>query len=422
MSLKTAVPPATAPDSGRMRATANLQLGSSLFGKLPLEIRDMIYSECWKVSGLKQHVFIRGSSLTHWPCTLASDEADERLEELQRMVQIQEVPPRSRTRALLLDEKWAARFSSPWYDHWCCEEDMKEKMFHNDGTYQGHPSHSRRTLFLPILLVCKRTYLEAHHSLYASVTLTFTDLAAAHACLALSPSTVASQLRSLAFSLVLPFDMLHQHHLRPSSAEPAGPWADICTTLSNLVRFAALRDVTIRLGLASNSAGNAYGLDGRKTGMVREINCQDLDVNAWGQVRERWVLSAVRGMLARRLVLQLPRTEPTQRPTWVRPHSYPENNGAESESVPFRRLERYAALPPMLFRKDGRVEPRMDAPRRPSAPLFSITIDDSSEGHWGQPDRSIAGDGVRGRIRVRTTGFRQTKRAMRKLVAGIKLN
>ncbi|KAI1413932.1 hypothetical protein F5Y13DRAFT_160350 [Hypoxylon sp. FL1857] len=424
MSLKTVVSPATAPDSGRMRETANLQLGSTLFGKLPLELRDMIYSECWKASGLKQHVFIRHGSLTHWPCILASHEADARLEELQRMVQVQEVPPGSRTRTLILDDKWAARFSSPWHEHWRCEEEMKEKVFDDDGTFKGHPSRPRRTLFLPILMACKRTYLEARHSLYASLTLVFTDATAAHACLALSPSTVSAQLHSLDFSLVLPSDTLHQHRLRPSPAEPAGPWADLCTRLSDLVRFAALRDVTIRLGLPSTSACNAHGVDRRKTGCVHEIYPRDLDVNTWLQVRERWAMSAIRGMLARHLVVQLPRTEPTQRrPTWVRPYSYPENEDeTEGESVPFRRLERYAALPPMRFRSDGRVEPRMDAPRRSTAPLFSITLGDASEGDLGHPRYAGVRGRAKGRNRLKATGFLKARRGVRKLMAGLKPN
>ncbi|KAI1103817.1 hypothetical protein F4804DRAFT_332867 [Jackrogersella minutella] len=46
MSLKGVVIPSTAPDTARLRETADLQLGSTLFGRLPLEIRDIIYAEC----------------------------------------------------------------------------------------------------------------------------------------------------------------------------------------------------------------------------------------------------------------------------------------------------------------------------------------------------------------------------------------
>ncbi|OTA88856.1 hypothetical protein M434DRAFT_398873 [Hypoxylon sp. CO27-5] len=421
MSLKAIVPLATVPDTDRMRETADLQLDSIFFGKLPLEIRDIIYAECWKASGLKQHILIQGGSLTHWPCTLASQGPDERLEELRRIVQVQEVPLRSHTRALRLDDKWSARFSSPWHEHWGCEEDMRKNAFINVGTYQGRPSHPRRTLFLPILLSCKRMYLEARRSLYSSITLTFTDLAAAHAYLALSRDTVASQLRSLAFSLVLPFDTLHQHRLRSSPAEPAGSWAELCTALSNLVRFAALRDVTIRLGIASTFAGYTNSIDENKTGSIHELFRHDIDVNAWWQVRERWVLSAVRGMLARHLVLQLPRTEPTQRrPTWALPYSYPEyEDGVGSEGVPFRRLERYAALPPMRFRDDGRIEPRMDAPRCAAAPLFPITSNISPRKSWGRLGCAAARAWAKRRSRERMLGAR---RGVRELVAGFAPN
>ncbi|KAI5856736.1 hypothetical protein GGS23DRAFT_617635 [Durotheca rogersii] len=400
MSLRLGSSPVGIPDGSRMRATAHHQLGSTFFGGLPLEIRDMIYGECWAASGLRQHVFLRGGRLTHAPCVLAPGEADARLDELRRMLQARDAPRRPCARPLALGERWAARFSSPWHEHWRCEEEeAKAKATAGaeaSPARRSLPSSPRRTLFLPILLACKRTYLEARPGLYAAVCLTFTDLGAAHACLALSPATTAAQLRSLAFSLALPLDALHRHRLR----DAPGPWAELCTALSDLVRFAALREVTIRLGLAPASDEGGGGQ-------------QELELErAWWQVRERWALSAVRGMLARRLVVQLPRVEPTQRrPGWLQPYNYPDEGGGSGggvAEVPFRRLERYNALPPMRLRRDGRVEPRMDAPRSPTSPGY----------RGGRLRRSVpAAAGRDGRTRLR-----KATRGVMELVAGLGSN
>ncbi|KAI1206048.1 uncharacterized protein F4807DRAFT_243709 [Annulohypoxylon truncatum] len=413
MSLKKVVTPAIAPDTARIRETADRQLGSILFGRLPLEIRDIIYAECWKASGLEQHVFIRDGRLTHWPCTLASDEVDERLEELQRMLEAQEFQPRSRTRSLVLDDKWARRFSSPWHNHWRCEEEMDEAIA-NEGGHCYSP-RSSRTLFLPILLACKRTYLEARPSLYASLTPIFTDLSAAHAFLSLSPSTVSSQLRSLSLSLALPVETLHQHHLQTHPTDPPGPWADLCTALSNLVRFAALREVTLRLAVgacdpSTNSANSTEQTEPETR--IKIAGSSWRDTPSWPEVRERWALSAVRGLLARRLTVELPQVAPTYTyPEWAKRYQYLSDSSDSGDGggrgVPFKKLVRYQALPPMRVRGDGRVEPRMDGPRSPRSPGVSGA-------------GSGAGSGVGGDKGEGETRLRRMKGSVRKLVGGLR--
>ncbi|KAI0892048.1 hypothetical protein F4806DRAFT_500417 [Annulohypoxylon nitens] len=402
MSLKGTITPATAPNTAYMRETANPQLGSTLFGRLPLEIRDMIYAECWKASGLRQHVFLRDGRLTHWPCTLASDETDERLEELQRMIEVQGTQPRSRTRSLVLHGKWARRFSSPWHNHWQCEEEMEESMANNEGTHS-------RTLFLPILLTCKRTYLESRSSLYASLTPIFTDLSSAHALLSLSPTTISSHLRSLSLSLALPVATLHQHHLKAHTTDPPDPWAGLCTALSNLARFNALQDVVLRLAVDDSDPGThtGYGADADETGRLAKLSLDPprADTPSWPDVRERWALAAVRGLLARRMTVWLPRVAPTYTyPEWMRAYLYleDEEEGGRGRGVPFRRLERYEALPPMRRRGDGRVEPRMDRPRE----VGSILRGRSEDRGKGEE----------------ATRLQKTRRSVRRLVGGLKLS
>lgn len=97
-----------------------------------------------------------------------------------------------------------------------------------------------------------------------------------------SPNTRLWQAARL--SLTVPYEQLHRHRTNDyvGCHSPAPHcWAELCGALSNLVRFAALRAVSLRLDVA------------------------DAD-RFWWEVRERWVLSAVRGRLARCLVLQLP--------------------------------------------------------------------------------------------------------------------
>lgn len=130
-----------AVDWAHLQATARLQPDSSLFGRLPPEIREMVYAECWAVSGLDQHVYRRDGRLYHFPCQHSgTDRRNEQFEPIWKTTR-----RRSRCQSSLADETWAARLSSPWHDHWECEEAMVSA---------GKPTG---TLFLPLLLACKRT-------------------------------------------------------------------------------------------------------------------------------------------------------------------------------------------------------------------------------------------------------------------------
>jgi hypothetical protein len=121
---------------------------------------------------------------------------------------------------------------------------------------------------------------EALPSLYASTTLIVTSLSLAQTLFVTSPSPNISLLRSLDLSLSVPYTTLHYHKYVSS---PPGQlrWAELCATLSNLCRFASLREVVLRLDLAD-------------------------DNRFWWEVHETWALGPVRGMLRRGMVLQLP--------------------------------------------------------------------------------------------------------------------
>ena len=124
------------------QATTCLQLVSPFFGRIPLEIRDMIYSELWTTSGPRQHVFSRNGRLAHCPCLLTEGKDDKKDDEFEEVWQNRR---RSRTGSIMVDEKWASRFSSSWNDHWICEEEML-----------SDAKRGSRAPFLPALLTCKR--------------------------------------------------------------------------------------------------------------------------------------------------------------------------------------------------------------------------------------------------------------------------
>ncbi|KAI0150750.1 hypothetical protein GGR57DRAFT_182085 [Xylariaceae sp. FL1272] len=336
MAPGTAQQPAS-PDVASFQRTAKVQLGSTFFSRLPLEIREMIYAECCVASGPKQHVFLspHDGRLTHSPCLLEPGDHDERNDEIQRLMSRQGQNRRgSRCRSsLVVDGQWASRFASAWHEHWRCEEAMLQNSSDNE--------HRRRpqTLFLSLLLLCKQTYVESFKRLYTSTTLVFTDLEAAHRCLFSTSSKIAtSLLRSLDFSLALSYHTLHEQRMHDTPSQCNGPWAQLCTKLSDLARFASLRTVTIRLDLMSETG--------------------DDDAGDWWRVHERWALCAIRGILARRLTVYLPNVA---HPEWSRKYQY-----VEGDATPFR-LERYQKMRWVSVGDGRHVESLVDLPTRTSS-------------------------------------------------------
>ncbi|KAI1267050.1 hypothetical protein F5Y18DRAFT_355059 [Xylariaceae sp. FL1019] len=320
------------PDVASFRRTAEDQRRSTFFGRLPLEIREMIYDECFVASGPKQHVFLSPSDgrLTHSPCLLEPGDQDARNDEIQRLMSRQGQNRRgSRSRSsLIVDGQWASRFASPWHEHWRCEEAMLQ------GTSDNGRRRRPQTLFLSLLLLCKQTYIESFKRLYTSTTLVFTDLEAAHRCLFSALSKIpTSFIRSLDFSLALPYETLHEQRMHDIPSQCNGPWAQLCTKLSDLARFASLRTVTIRLDLKSETG--------------------DDDAGDWWRVHERWALCAIRGILARRLTVLLP---DVAHPEWSRKYQY-----VEGDATPFR-LERYQKMRWVSVGDGRHVESLVDLP------------------------------------------------------------
>ncbi|KAJ1326923.1 hypothetical protein MN608_08372 [Microdochium nivale] len=327
----------------------NLQLQSSLFGRLPAELRQLIYNECWLASGPQQHIFRNtgpgrvkrhGSAslddhspapqLTHFPCCKTDDDDDEIAAEHDHILETRR-RSRSRVSAYFVDEVWSSRFDSPWLDHWRCEEAMREEAILQDfaGDGDARPAR-RRTLFLPMLLCCRRMYQEALASIYTATTFIYTDLPTAHRSLVSLPAPTVSLVQSLSFPMALHYDTMHQHQYYSSPGRRTGPWAELCVAMSDMVRFDSLKSVVMRLDLAdasstrsiddpprSPTSGNIITGRGYDSAATSHSSAaafsssvaggpNDDEHRMWWQVRERWVLSPIRGMLARRLTMQLP--------------------------------------------------------------------------------------------------------------------
>ncbi|KAH8681652.1 hypothetical protein BX600DRAFT_28834 [Xylariales sp. PMI_506] len=196
------------------------QLKSQLFGALSGEIRNMIYAEFWAVSGHRQHVFEAvGGRMSHFPCAMHAGEDDYRNEAFDEVWYRAQT---KRPRAVVRSTIWAHRMSSSWNDHWRCEEAMME------ARAQGK---SAGTLFLPVILTCRRMKEECLPMLYRSTTLILTSLPLSHRLLVSSPSPYICHLRSLDLSLSITFTSLHNHNssktttttIPPSRSISSGP-------------------------------------------------------------------------------------------------------------------------------------------------------------------------------------------------------
>ncbi|KAK9785936.1 hypothetical protein SCARD494_11605 [Seiridium cardinale] len=250
-----------------------MQLQSDFFGELPREIRDMIYLQFWAVCGSRQHVFEQDGNMTHSPCILQAGEKDTTNEDFEKVWYEQQAKiPGSK----LHSAKWARQMSSTWHEHWRCEETML------DAQAQGQ---EKGILFLSSLLTCKRMYREALPSLYSHTTLILTSLPLSHRFLVYNPSPHTNLLQSLELSLSVPYATLHsQRCTRAANSNIIlrhNKWSELCTSLSNSDRFAALRNLVLRLDLEG-------------------------DDRFWWEVRETWALSALHRSLRPYTTLYLP--------------------------------------------------------------------------------------------------------------------
>jgi hypothetical protein len=142
------------PNREAIESSAEDQIQSLFFTKTPIEIRNMIYRELWRNSGLSQHIFRRQrvygnmkSRFTHSPCVTQFNVEDQRQKELQKLSIEFDLPPSD---GGIRNSQWGRRCHSSWYNHWCCLEN------HINETTGGRAKQHRVEPFLPMLLTCKK--------------------------------------------------------------------------------------------------------------------------------------------------------------------------------------------------------------------------------------------------------------------------
>jgi len=205
-------------------ATANPQPSSSFFQRLPIEIRQMIYVELWRISrprGTLRYHIVRKAwpsqklRLTHTECIT------DVLEGTQQQLPIYPT----------------GLPSDPPNLHLACrEEDLRE--LECRGLSVDREQYT--STFLPALLTCKQMYLECLPSIYSNLTFSFGDMSIAVDFL-LRYRLMPLRSLDLTFQLGYAFVCLYLHCLPPRRPAPTHPsdrtrddnrWTLICDLLA----------------------------------------------------------------------------------------------------------------------------------------------------------------------------------------------
>ncbi|KAM7212969.1 hypothetical protein V8F06_011623 [Rhypophila decipiens] len=166
--------------------------------RLPREIRDLIYLELWRASGLRQHILrhyrfqnkhLEEAHFCRWPCRTefeVKDGLQEDIDALRRQLGLS-LPGPSESDKVITDVRCYRRLRSPWLNHWACGERLEEEsgfeiVTSAPSTSVIHPPPCpRRTpadpsSYIPMLQSCKLISAESKKSIYESTTFIFTDV------------------------------------------------------------------------------------------------------------------------------------------------------------------------------------------------------------------------------------------------------
>ncbi|KAL0943394.1 uncharacterized protein CTRU02_201280 [Colletotrichum truncatum] len=215
----------------------NCQLQTNLFGKLPEEIREMIYQELWRDAGLSQHIIRTEAGYAHSRCLLHQlGIPGEHIDDEDPWESMWMVPDVRGTVPL-----WYRREMSTWCDHWKCEEAREEKEIWRDVS-RGRTGRvgylNTWTAFLPSMLTCKRMYFECTASIYKSVTFTITDIPTARSLFSLRYMAPASH----------PFRRVNlSFRRRVDEGSSFERWVESWTTILRLIDTPALESVNLWL-------------------------------------------------------------------------------------------------------------------------------------------------------------------------------
>ncbi|KAM7188824.1 hypothetical protein V8F20_010434 [Naviculisporaceae sp. PSN 640] len=174
------------------------QRQSAFITRLPREIRDLIYLELWRASGLRQHILrhyrfqdkqLEEAHFCRWPCTTefeVKDGLQEDIGALRRQLGLG-LPGSSEFVWGITDVRCYRRLRSPWINHWACGERLEEDSRSDivtlaRSTFVIHPPPCPRqtpadpSSYIPMLQSCKLISAECKKSIYESTTFIFTDV------------------------------------------------------------------------------------------------------------------------------------------------------------------------------------------------------------------------------------------------------
>ncbi|KAK3315945.1 hypothetical protein B0H66DRAFT_560019 [Apodospora peruviana] len=176
--------------SSLAKMAADLQPQSPFIARLPREVRDLVYLELWRSSGLRQHIMwhqerrsdVNEAHFCRWTCTTEYDVRDKLQADIEALRVKQGVQLGGKTIHSITHGR---RLQSPWMNHWACGERAENtcgKEAVNGITTsavftcwkKGYDSSNKST-YLPMMLSCKAISAECLESIYESTTFIFTD-------------------------------------------------------------------------------------------------------------------------------------------------------------------------------------------------------------------------------------------------------
>ncbi|KAI1811694.1 hypothetical protein GGS20DRAFT_588280 [Poronia punctata] len=178
----------------------NEQGGSTFFGKLPLEIRNMVYAHKW--SGAYdnmyheprgRHLHFKDGHWLHTRCVMAEQD-DKDIDLIQAQMDLIHNTGQGDLLA------WQRRLASTWgHRHWRCEERVE----------YGKPTAIDRTDLGALMVVCKKIHHEVMQSFVQCHKLMFNDLYSAYRFLVQQDAPhLLHSIRHLDLTLSVPFHEL----------------------------------------------------------------------------------------------------------------------------------------------------------------------------------------------------------------------
>ncbi|KAK0382316.1 hypothetical protein CLIM01_00288 [Colletotrichum limetticola] len=146
-----------------------------LLGRLPKEIREIVYQELWRMSGFGLHIILTEAGFGHSRCLL--ERLESTIVEGDDAWEFTWMGSDSDARGSV--SLWYKREMSAWCDHWKCQEARDEREIWRDIARRriGHGvSVGASSPYLPTMLTCKTLYAECSSSIYRSTEFTITDI------------------------------------------------------------------------------------------------------------------------------------------------------------------------------------------------------------------------------------------------------